>query len=336
MNKALENLSEDASDDTRDKLKKEDFPDWLTPMKATLTHDHFSDPDWIYERKLDGERCLVFKPEGGKVKIMSRNKKEQNSFYPELADAFSGLEGAFVLDVEVVTFKDNVSSFSKLQKRMHVQNPSGELKKDVPVYAYIFDILHLDGYSLTGLPLIARKKALKDAFELQKPLYYLSHRREDGEKYLKEACEKNWEGIIAKDAESTYVHDRSRKWLKFKCGFEQEFVIGGFTAPEGERKGFGALLVGFYDGEDLMYAGKVGTGYDDEFLKNFREKMENHTRKTCPFKDFDDKEEGMTWLTPHFVGEVGFTEWTDENKLRHPRFLGLRKDKDPKDVVKEG
>ena len=332
MNKTLKNLPED----TKNKLKKEDFPNWLDPMKATLTHDHFSDPDWIYERKLDGERCLVFGPGDGKVKIMSRNKKEQNGFYPELADAFSELKGAFILDVEVVTFKDNVSSFSKLQDRMHVQHPSDELKKDVPVYAYVFDILHLDGYSLADLLLTARKKVLKDAFDFEKPLYYLPHRREDGEKYLKEACEKNWEGIIAKEAESTYVHDRSKKWLKFKCGFEQEFVIGGFTEPEGERKGFGALLIGYYEGDDLKYAGKVGTGYDDEFLEDFREKMDNHTRKTCPFDDFDAKEENVTWLTPHFVGEVGFTEWTDAGNLRHPRFLGLRKDKDHKNVVKEG
>lgn len=324
-------------DDLKDKLSKKDMPDWTDPMLATLTHTHFSDPGWIYERKLDGERSLFF-GDNGDFKIYSRNKKQQNSFFPEIAQAGANLEGHFIMDGEIVTFDGDVTSFSRLQNRMHIQNPDEELQHNYPVYAYIFDLIYFDGCDLGALPVTARKKVLKDAFEFEYPLRYLPHRKEHGKKYLEEACQKDWEGLIAKEADSKYIHGRSKKWLKFKCGHGQELVIGGYTKPEGERTGFGALLVGHYDTdkEKLHYAGKVGTGYDEEFLKKFHGKLQKTKRKTCPFADFDESnDENITWVSPQYVGEIGFTEWTESGKLRHPRFLGLRKDKDPKDVIKE-
>ena len=159
-------------------------------------------------------------------------------------------------------------------------------------------------------------------------------RKKEGEKFHRQACQKGWEGIIAKDIKSQYVHSRSKKWLKFKCVNRQELVIGGYTEPQGERIGFGALLVGYYEKGKLCYAGKVGTGYDDETLKKMHQKMKKMERKTNPFDD-EVKENNVHWLRPKLVGEFGFTEWTKDNKLRHPRFIGLRDDKKAKKVRKE-
>lgn len=330
MNPALQKLP----GKEKDKLKKVDMPDWMDPMLATLTHDYFSDPAWIFERKLDGERCLFFK-NGDQVRLLSRNKKLQNAYYPEITRATEGLPGDFVLDGELVTFEGETSSFSRLQNRMHVKDPDKDLIAAYPVFAYLFDLLYLDGYDLTQLPLEARKKILGKAFEFKDPLRLLPHRKESGESFLKEACAKGWEGLIAKEVTSPYLHKRSRKWLKFKCGNRQEFVIAGYTEPKGERTGFGALLIGYFQKGALMFAGRVGTGFTDAFLEEFRKQMEQHKRRTCPFDHYEDRETGVTWITPKFVGEVGFTEWTPAGKLRHPRFLGLRNDKPAREVVRE-
>ncbi|MEJ2004001.1 MAG: DNA ligase, partial [Cyclobacteriaceae bacterium] len=190
-------------------------------------------------------------------------------------------------------------------------------------------------HDLTKLALTDRKKVLRNAFSFKDPLRLLPYTFEDAEKLLNEACQKGWEGLIAKEASGKYVHSRSKKWLKFKCGKGQEFVIGGYSEPQGERVGFGALLIGYYENDQLKYAGKVGTGFNDVFLEEFHNKLSENKRESCPFSDFDENERNMTWVTPIFVGEVGFTEWTSSGKLRHPRFLGLRNDESAKDVVKE-
>lgn len=333
MNKALQELPEEM----QNKLQKKDHEYDVSPMLATLTHDYFSDEHWIFERKLDGERCLLHK-KNNEIKMISRNFKQQNAFYPEIVEALTAFPGDFILDAELVAFDGNVSSFSKLQNRMHVKNPSDELLKKCPVCAYVFDILYLDGYGLGNLPLRVRKTVLKNAFVFEPPhstIRFLPHRNEKGEAYLKEACSKGWEGLIAKKSDSTYTYDRSKKWLKFKCSHQQEFVIGGYTAPEGERIGFGALLLGVYQNGKLKYCGRVGTGFDEDLLTFLHEKMEKIETDQSPFDDFAPQDDEIQWIEPNLVGEVGFTEWTDKNKLRHPRFLGLRKDKDPKDVHKE-
>jgi len=315
-------------------IEKASHPDWMSPMKATLTDKRFSDPDWIYERKLDGERLLLFR-NGDDVRLMTRNRKQANDTYPELVDACLDQDQTdFVVDGEVVAFEDNASSFSRLQQRMKLTDPDEARASGVTIHFYIFDLLHVDGHDVDALPLRTRKRLLQHLFEFEKPLHFTPHRNEDGEAFFKEACSKGWEGIIAKRAASPYSHSRSRDWLKFKCDRGQELVIAGFTEPEGERKGFGALLVGYYTGGDLHYAGKVGTGYDDRFLTEFRARVDDHTVEDCPFVDgLDDKH--VTWVEPRFVGEFGFTEWTDDGKLRHPRFLGLRRDKNPREVKRE-
>jgi ATP-dependent DNA ligase len=176
---------------------------------------------------------------------------------------------------------------------------------------------------------------LKQAFDFQDPLRFLTHRNEKGEAFYEQACRRGWEGVIAKDATSSYAHGRSKKWLKFKCVNQQEFVIAGFTEPRGERTGFGALLVGYYRDDRLVYAGKVGTGYDDETLSSLRRQMDSLESQTSPFASDDLPTKGVHWITPKLVAEVGFSEWTQDDRLRHPRFLGLRRDKQPHQVVKE-
>ncbi|WP_224485554.1 non-homologous end-joining DNA ligase [Robertkochia aurantiaca] len=331
--KALENILDEHD---FGKAEKKAFPGFVAPMLATLTDDYFDDPEWIYERKLDGVRCLVLIEEG-EISIYSRNEKELNNTYPELKEALQkGDHPDLILDGEIVAFKGNVTSFSKLQNRMQIKDPEKARERGVTVYLYLFDIIYYENYSLSELPLRQRKQILKKVIKWRDPLRYVPHRNEEGKAYREEACRKGWEGIIAKDANSTYVHSRSKKWLKFKCAKGQELVIGGFTEPEGERVGFGAMLVGFYKNGNLQYAGKVGTGYDDAFLEEWRENFDQIEQDSSPFEDFDDDDGGDNhWIKPKYVGEFGFTEWTGSNKLRHPRFLGMRYDKEPEDVIKE-
>ncbi len=322
-------------EDARDALEEAGFPDWVDPMLATLTDRPFSDPGWIYERKLDGVRVLAFK-DGEDVQLYSRNRKDQNVRYPELVEALEALDGSFVVDGEVVAFEGSVTSFSKLQDRSQIQSAEEARASDVDVFYYLFDIMHLNGRDVTAVALRHRKHLLREALDHADPIRFTTHRNEEGETYLEEACRDGWEGLIAKDASSPYLHSRSRKWLKLKCVHQQELVIGGFTEPEGERIGFGALLVGYYDGGDLVYAGKVGTGYNHETLRRLRDRMDSLERETRPFDEpAEIREKDVHWITPELVGEFGFTEWTDHGKLRHPRFLGLREDKAPEDVVRE-
>ncbi len=309
-------------------------PSWMAPMLATLTDERFSDPDWIYERKLDGERALAFRA-GGKVRLLSRNRKDIGPAYPELVDALSSEPCEdFVVDGEIVAFSKGVTSFARLQKGMQTKNPDDARTSRVAVFYYLFDILYLRGHILDRLPLRKRKTILKEAISFGGRVRYTAHRNRDGESFFEEACRKGWEGIIAKRADSRYRHGRSTDWLKFKCARGQELVIGGFTAPQGSRIGFGALLVGYYEDGRLHYAGKVGTGYDDEFLAQFRRRLDRLARKTSPFADAVG-EKRVTWVSPKLVGEFGFTEWTGDGRLRHPRFLGLRRDKAAEDVVRE-
>ncbi|MCA1764193.1 MAG: non-homologous end-joining DNA ligase [Flavobacteriales bacterium] len=321
------------SHEQRERAEKKNQPDWMEPMLAKLTKDYFSDPDWIFERKLDGARCLVFK-KGESVKLLSRNKKNQNHIYPELVEALRKQEYDFIADGEIVTFDGKTTSFSKLQARINVQKPSKDLIESRPVWLYIFDCMYVEGYDISALSNRERKKILSKTLHFQKPIRYCAHINENGTSYREKACEKGWEGVIAKDATKPYQHKRSGNWLKFKCVNKQELVIGGFTPPKGSREGFGALLVGFYEGDKLHYAGKVGTGYSDEDLRNLREKFDEKEIDETPFyRDIEEKD--AHWLKPEWVAEIGFTEWTGDNKLRHPRYLGLRKDKQAKEVVKE-
>jgi len=305
-------------------------------MLATLTKSYFSDPGWLFERKLDGERVIAFRDRSG-VTLRSRTGRALDRTYPEIVAALANQpSGDFVIDGEVVAFDGARTSFERLQQRIGLTDPTDVAASHVSVYYYVFDVVRLDGTDVSGRPLRERKTLLRDAIKFGDPLRYTTHRNRDGEAFLVEACTKGWEGLIAKRADARYVHRRSPDWLKFKCVAEQEFVIGGFTDPAGSRRGFGALLVGYYaDHETFRYAGKVGTGYDERTLAALRTRMDGLLRDTQPFAGAPVRERGTHWVRPELVAQIGFTEWTRDGKLRHPRFLGLRDDKDPHDVVRE-
>jgi bifunctional non-homologous end joining protein LigD len=319
----------------RRSLREEPVPDWLIPMLATLTDQRFSDPRWIFERKFDGERCLAFR-DGDRVSLLSRNRQPLNGTYPELVDALAAQPiSRFVVDGEVVAFEGRRTSFARLQGRLGLTNPKAALATGIPVFYYIFDLLHLDGKSTTKLPLLWRKKLLRGAFQFKDPLRYTPHRVGDGVAAYRAACARGDEGVIAKLADAPYEHRRSQHWLKFKCVLDQEFVIGGYTLPKGSRIGLGALLVGYYEGRDLIYAGKVGTGFDDATLRSLHNRLSGIELDRSPFTRRSIREPGTRWVRPELVAQVGFTEWTRDGKLRHPRYIGLRTDKNPKDVVRE-
>lgn len=324
------------SADDAGKLVRGRIPCEILPMLATLTDDYFSDPAWIYERKLDGERCLIFK-NGDDVRLLSRNNQDISSTYPELTESVkSKVVKSLVADGEIVAFNNGRTSFSRLQQRMQINAPAPDLQKKVAVYLYLFDLLYLEGYFTTDLPLRLRKTLLKQAIGYSDPLRYTIHRNENGESFFKEACEKGWEGIIAKDGEASYEHARSRKWLKFKCDRRQELVIGGWTEPKGSRTGFGALLTGYYQDDDLVYAGKVGTGFSEESLIHLHRKLSEIECDASPFDRGPGNSPDVHHVEPELVAEFAFSEWTKAGRLRHPRYLGLRRDKAPRQVHREG
>jgi bifunctional non-homologous end joining protein LigD len=294
-------------------------------MKAVLTDERFSDPAWIYERKLDGIRCLATKGDK-RVDLRSRNDLSLNGRFPEIAAALEADPATnLVLDGEVVAFDGPQTSFARLQQR-------GE--HPTPVFFYVFDILRDAGEDVTKAPLRERKARLGKALAFEDPIRFTTHRNGDGEAFYREACRKGWEGLIAKRADAPYTHGRSRDWLKFKCSAEQELVIGGYTAPRGSRTDLGALLLGYYEDGELRYAGKVGTGFTRDTLHDLAAKLAPLKRDGSPFAD-EVRERTATWVEPELVAQVGFSEWTQDHRLRHPRFLGLRDDKAAREVVRE-
>jgi bifunctional non-homologous end joining protein LigD len=322
-------------DNERDRVKRKPQPSWFPPMLATLTENYFSDKNWIYERKFDGERVLVFRNNKG-IRLLSRNKTELNDTYPEIEKALiKQKSNDFVIDGEIVAFEGTKTSFERLQRRMGVHDREEAMRVRVRVFYYVFDILHLEGYDLTSLSQLTRKQILKEAISFHDPMRYVIHRKENGLKFHRDACMKGWEGVIAKDTRSVYQHKRSKSWLKFKCMESQELIIIGYSDPHGGRTGFGAIMVGYYDEGELQYAGKVGTGFDEVTLDEMYRKMSRLEIEKSPLADKDVGERGVHWIKPKLIAQVGFTEWTGSGALRHPRFLGLRDDKNAKDVIRE-
>jgi DNA ligase D-like protein (predicted ligase) len=313
-----------------------DQPGWMDPELATLTRDRFSDPGWIFERKLDGERCLAFRSGRG-VRLMTRNQKEDTSTYPEITEALAAQRaGDFIIDGEIVAFDGGQTRFARLQQRLGVRHPGPDLLAGVPVCYFIFDLLWTDGRDVRPRPLRERKQILRDLLTFTGTLRFTEHKDADGEAYFRHACASGWEGVIAKRADAPYHAGRSRDWLKFKCESGQEFVIGGFTDPRGSRTGFGALLLGYYDdGQQLVYAGKVGTGFSQQTLNSLHATLAGLEQDHPPFARGRLPRSGVHWVQPRLVAEVGFSEWTTDGELRHPRFQGLRDDKEPADVVRE-
>jgi ATP-dependent DNA ligase len=276
-------------------------------MAATLTQERFTGPEWIFERKFDGIRMLAFK-NGADVKLYSRNRLLQH--YPAVAEAIANLP------VRDVIFDGEAAWNSASRVAYHV-----------------FDILWLEGRSVMALPFEARR-ALLQGFGLNAPLAPVPEIIAD--KPWERACSEGWEGVIAKLRRAPYEHRRSRHWLKMKCEATQELVVGGFTDPQGSRIGLGALLVGYFDGDDFIFAGKVGTGFDTKLLLDLRARLDKLEIPQSPFT----KAKGLPrirahWALPQIVVQVAFIEWTVHGKLRHPRLLGVRYDKSPREVVRQ-
>jgi bifunctional non-homologous end joining protein LigD len=280
------------------------FPDWIEPMAATLTDERFSGPEWIFERKLDGIRLLAFK-KGSDVRLLSRNRLPQD--IPAVAGAIADLPVTeAILD--------------------------GELTWERGAY-HVFDVMWLDGRDVTGLPLVERR-ALLGGLPLRAPLERVLEL--DEATPWERACSEGWEGVIAKRRDSLYEQRRSPHWLKMKCEASQELVVGGFSDPQGARVGLGALLVGYFDQEDFVFAGKVGTGFDRKLLLELRARLDALEIPETPFT----RAVGLPrvrahWVRPEIVVQVAFIEWTSHGKMRHSRLIGMRDDKAPRDVVRE-
>jgi bifunctional non-homologous end joining protein LigD len=303
------------------------------PMKAVLTDRPFTDPTWVFERKLDGVRCGAIR-RGGRVQLLSRSGQSMTGSYPELVEALEQDGPDLMLDGEIVAFERGRTSFERLQRRMQIHDPVRARRSGVAVYYYLFDLLELDGHDLRSLPLLKRKSTLRSAVDFKGRLRFTPHRRGDGEQALQEACRRGWEGLIAKRADSAYVATRSRDWLKLKCIRAQELVIGGWSAPKGSRQRLGAILVGYWADGELRYAGKVGTGFDAAALELLGDELERRERPSPPFAS-RELPRAARWAEPELVAQIGFTEWTRDGKLRHPRYEGLRYDKPAREVVRE-
>ena len=292
-------------------------------MLATLADQPFSREGWVFEPKLDGIRGIAVR-DGARVELWSRNELDLSGRFPQIVKALRAQPlDQFVLDGELVMFRGDVTSFEALQQG------SG------PAFFYLFDVLHVNGEDTRTLPLMERKALLKRWFTFTDPVRFSEHTATRGEELYEEACRKGWEGVIAKDAASPYESKRSKAWLKFKCLEGQEFVIGGWTEPAGAREQLGALLVGYYDHGALRFAGKVGTGFDRETLNTLGAKLRKLEVPTSPFEKNGLPKLRVHWAKPELVAECAFHEWTSSGKLRQPRFLGLRYDKRPQDIVRE-
>ena len=286
------------------------FPEWAEPMAATLTQERFSGPEWIFERKLDGIRLLAFK-HASDVRLLSRNRLPQNGSYPSVVEAIAKLPvHDVILDGEA----------------------TGVWGKQGRVAYHVFDILWLEGRDVTSLPLDERR-ALLSKLPLRSPLQRVASLTDP--KPWERACNEGWEGVIAKRRDAPYEHRRSRHWLKMKCEATQELVVGGFTDPQGQRVGLGALLVGYFEGDDFVFAGKVGTGFDTKLLLDLRERLDKLEIANPPFTKAVGLPRRAHWVRPEIVVQVAFIEWTVHGKLRHPRLLGVRTDKPAREVVRE-
>jgi DNA ligase D-like protein (predicted ligase) len=304
-------------------------------MLATLTDRRDFGGDWLLERKFDGERCVARKRDGD-VRLESRTGKDLTATYPEVRAALvTQRVREFLLDGEVVAYQGEQTSFSRLQQRLGATAPSPQRIAAYPVVYCVFDILEIDGEVMAHRPLVERRVSLTRAIR-PGPAVRLSEAWRDGsQRRFAEACRSGWEGLIAKRTDAPYVPGRSKNWLKLKCVWEQEFVIGGYTDPTGSRTDFGALLVGYHEDGRLRYAGKVGTGYTAARLRDLGAQLRSLETSEPPFTDARPIPRGTHWTRPELVAQIGFAEWTNDGRLRQPRFLGLRDDKRPAEVTRE-
>jgi bifunctional non-homologous end joining protein LigD len=331
----------------RAQLRKGEQPTRIEPQLATVVTGT-PPADWLYERNLEGVRLLAFVRDG-EVRLRTRKHVPVDDAFPELSDALRvHAHSNLVVDGEVVGQYGETAPVSRLEGRLGLglstrgrarpdpgRMPRHDPADHEPICFYLFDLLSLNGHDLRQLPLRARKMMLREALTFEDPLRHSESRSGDGDRLLAEACDAGWEGLIAKDPDAPYRAGRSRGWRKLSCQQGQELVVGGFTEPSHARSAFGALLLGYHDSEGrLRYAGKVGTGFDDAVLTALDGLLRNLRRDDPPFVD-PPADRDARWVDPHIVVHVRFSEWTNEGRLRQPRFDGLRIDLDASEVVRE-
>jgi bifunctional non-homologous end joining protein LigD len=319
--------------------RKAAMPEFIAPQLATLVREPPSGDEWLHELKFDGYR-MVCHLNRGKARFWSRNGKDWTEKFPNLVAALKAFPAAAaILDGEVVIVdKAGRSSFQRLQQSM------GRGGDRVPAFVFeIFDLIYLDGYSLTRTPLRARKALLEELFTSGKfkgdkgPLRFSDHVEGNGAQFFKQACEYGIEGVVSKLADSPYESTRNRNWLKTKCIKRQEFVIAGYTRSKKGFPGFGSLILGVYEKGRLLYSGRVGTGFSIQQRLELQKKLDRLSQPTMPFAT-KPKDPGLRethWAKPQLVAEVEFTEWTADGSIRHPSFQGLREDKKPTEIVRE-
>jgi bifunctional non-homologous end joining protein LigD len=312
--------------------KKTAMPARMGVMLATPSDHPFSDTDWLFEIKWDGVRALAWIDQG-KLQLRARSGSDITSHYPELAglpQAFSGQQAIIDGEIAVLDSRGH-SDFEKLQERMHVRNPSQKLVAQYPVVYFAFDLLYCDGYDVRSAPLLQRKQLLQRLLHTSDRIRYSDHQLEKGKELFELAKQNDLEGIVAKRIDSRYVSERSANWLKLKTSKVLDAVVGGWTESRGAGLPFGSLLLGLYDGKKLQFIGHAGSGFNAETHKELAGKFEKLASSDCPFEKIPETNEKASWVLPKLVAKVRFTGWTQEKRLRHPVYLGLRDDKKPEE-----
>ena len=314
------------------------MPVVIKPMLATLVDEAFSDPEWLFETKWDGVRAICFL-RNGRARFVSRNQIEMTQQYPELGNIGESISSSnAILDGEIVALDEGgVSRFQLLQPRLGRKN-FGEIARlaaKTRIVYYVFDLLYLDGMDLTACALVDRKTMLETILKPSKNVRYSDHIIGEGRRLYAQVAKVPLEGVIAKRLLSTYVPRRSKEWLKIKTIQESEVVIGGYTQPRNSRSYFGALVVGLYRERSLHYVGHTGGGFKEQTLADTYKLLQPLKTKDCPFVETPKTNEPVQWVKPRLVAQVKFSEWTADERMRQPIFLGLREDKKATECVFE-
>ena len=312
--------------------RKSRMPDQITPMLATLVDEPFSDPEWIFETKWDGFRSVCF-VDRDQARFVSRNQIEMTPQYPELAGTPKQINAKqAILDGEIVALDEQgMPRFQLLQNKLRIRSGSYAKASKAQIVYFVFDLLYCDGYDLMNCPVVERKALLERILKPASFVKYADHVEAEGEEFFRQIEKFRLEGMIAKRAASKYVQKRTSDWLKVKTVLRSEVVIGGYTQPRGTRSYFGSLVCGLYKGKDLHYVAHTGGGFNEKTLRSIYKLMQPLKTDKSPFIKPPKTNEPVQWLTPSLVAEVKFSEWTAEERMRQPIFLGLREDKKPQD-----
>lgn len=316
--------------------RKARMPQIIHPMLATLVDDPFSDPEWIFETKWDGFRSVCF-IKNRQARFVSRNQIEMTPQYPELASMAKQINAKeAILDGEIVALDEQgVPRFQLLQNKLRIRSGSYAKARSAQILYFAFDLLYVDGYDLMPCPVIERKAKLEQILRPSSFLKYSDHVEGDGELFFREIAKFRLEGMIAKRATSKYVQKRSSDWLKVKTVQRSEVVVGGYTQPRGARSYFGSLVMGLYRDGKLHYVAHVGGGFNEQKLRAIYRLLQPLKTDKSPFVVRPKTNEPVQWVKPKLVAEVKFSEWTADERMRHPIFIGLREDKKPTECTFE-